>query len=86
MLKSTTASLKPADVEKKWIVIDAQNAVVGRLAPGLKASGARTVILAGNPGANDAAFRAAGVDRFIFVRCDVLGTLRELLREEGVLQ
>lgn len=31
MLK-TTASLKPADVEKKWIVIDAENAVVGRLA------------------------------------------------------
>jgi large subunit ribosomal protein L13 len=32
MLKTTTASLKPADVEKKWIVIDAENAVVGRLA------------------------------------------------------
>ena len=32
MLKSTTASLKPADVEKKWIVIDAKDAVVGRLA------------------------------------------------------
>jgi large subunit ribosomal protein L13 len=32
MLKSTTAALKPADVEKKWIVIDAQDAVVGRLA------------------------------------------------------
>ena len=32
MLKSTTASLKPADVVKKWIVIDAENAVVGRLA------------------------------------------------------
>src|SRR5690606_15001054 len=32
MLKSTTASLKPADVEKKWIVIDAEGAVVGRLA------------------------------------------------------
>ncbi|HYF22226.1 MAG TPA: 50S ribosomal protein L13 [Caulobacteraceae bacterium] len=31
-MKSTTASLKPADVEKKWIVIDAENAVVGRLA------------------------------------------------------
>jgi large subunit ribosomal protein L13 len=28
----TTASLKPAEVEKKWIVIDAQNAIVGRLA------------------------------------------------------
>src|ERR1041385_467345 len=27
-----TASLKPADVDKKWIVIDAENAVVGRLA------------------------------------------------------
>jgi large subunit ribosomal protein L13 len=32
MLKSTTASLKPADVDKKWIVIDAENVVVGRLA------------------------------------------------------
>ncbi len=32
MLNHTTASLKPADVEKKWIVIDAENAVVGRLA------------------------------------------------------
>ena len=32
MLTSTTAALKPADVEKKWIVIDAENAVVGRLA------------------------------------------------------
>ena len=32
MLTSTTASTKPADVEKKWIVVDAQNAVVGRLA------------------------------------------------------
>ena len=53
--------------------------------PQLKASGARTVILAGNPGANEAKYRAAGVDRFIFIRCDVLGTLQELLREEGVL-
>jgi len=32
MLTHTTASAKPADVEKKWIVIDAENAVVGRLA------------------------------------------------------
>jgi large subunit ribosomal protein L13 len=32
MLKSTTAALKPADVEKKWIVIDAEGAVAGRLA------------------------------------------------------
>ena len=32
MLTSTTAARKPADVEKKWIVIDAQDAVLGRLA------------------------------------------------------
>ena len=50
-----------------------------------EAAGARTVILAGNPGANEAAYRAAGVDRFIFVRCDVLDTFTSLLREEGVL-
>ena len=31
-MQKTTVSLKPADVEKKWIVIDAQDAVVGRLA------------------------------------------------------
>jgi methylmalonyl-CoA mutase len=59
--------------------------MVPLVAPKLKASGARTVVLAGNPGANEAAWRAAGVDRFIFIKCDVLATLRELLREEGVL-
>ena len=32
MHTKTTASLRPADVEKKWILIDAENAVVGRLA------------------------------------------------------
>ena len=32
MTTKTTASLKPADVEKKWIVVDAQDAIVGRLA------------------------------------------------------
>ncbi|MBL7660434.1 uL13 family ribosomal protein, partial [Escherichia coli] len=31
-MKSTTASLKPAEVEKKWIHIDAEGVVVGRLA------------------------------------------------------
>lgn len=31
-MMKTTASLKPAEVEKKWIVIDAENVVVGRLA------------------------------------------------------
>ena len=32
MTTKITASLKPADVEKKWIVVDAQDVVVGRLA------------------------------------------------------
>jgi large subunit ribosomal protein L13 len=32
MNTKTTVALKPADVEKKWIVIDAQGVVVGRLA------------------------------------------------------
>ncbi len=59
--------------------------VVEPVASRLKICGARTVILAGNPGANQTKYRGAGVDRFIFVRCDVLGTLRDLLREEGVL-
>ena len=31
-MMKTTVSLKPADVEKKWILIDAENVVVGRLA------------------------------------------------------
>ena len=31
-MMKTTASLKPAEVEKKWIVVDAKDAVVGRLA------------------------------------------------------
>jgi methylmalonyl-CoA mutase len=59
--------------------------VVPLLAPKLKAAGARSVVLAGNPGGNEAAWRAAGVDRFIFMKCDVLVTLRDMLRAEGVL-
>jgi methylmalonyl-CoA mutase len=59
--------------------------VVPPVAAKLKAAGARTIVLAGNPGANEEAWRTVGVDRFIFISCDVLATLRELLREEGVL-
>ena len=59
--------------------------LVPQVAPKLKAAEARSVVLAGNPGSNETAWRAAGVDRFIFVKCDVLATLREMLREEGVL-
>jgi methylmalonyl-CoA mutase len=59
--------------------------VVPTIASKLKAAGARSVVLAGNPGDNESAWRDAGVDRFIFIKCDVLATLRELLLEEGVL-
>ncbi|MAY75094.1 MAG: methylmalonyl-CoA mutase [Phycisphaerae bacterium] len=59
--------------------------VVTDLAPKLHAAGARTVILAGRPAANEQAWRGAGVDRFIYVKCDAVTILRELLTEEGVL-
>jgi methylmalonyl-CoA mutase len=55
---------------------------VAELAPKLKAAGAHTVVLAGHPGQSEAAYRAAGVDRFIYVRCDVLETLWSLLHAE----
>ncbi len=55
------------------------------VAPRLKQAGARSVVLAGAPGENEAAWREAGVDRFIFIKCNVLETLRDLLRELGVL-
>jgi methylmalonyl-CoA mutase len=61
------------------------DSLVPQVAPILKSAGARTVVLAGNPGANEAAWKESGVDRFIFLKCDVLATLQELLREEGVL-
>ena len=59
--------------------------LVPAVATGLKEAGARTVVLAGHPGTHESAWRDAGVDKFIFVKCDVLALLREMLREEGVL-
>lgn len=58
--------------------------LVPEVAGKLKAAGARTVVLAGNPGSHEDAWRAAGVDRFIFIKCDVLDTLCDLLSEEGI--
>ena len=59
-------------------------AVLADLVPRLKAAGARNVVLAGNPGASEAAWRALGIDRFIYIRCDVVGILSSLLHAEGV--
>lgn len=57
---------------------------VPTLAPALHARGVRTVVLAGNPGANEAALTASGVNRFVYVKCDVVQLLQDLLIEEGV--
>jgi len=51
----------------------------------LKARGAREVLLAGRPGDHENAWRAAGVDDFIFLGADVLEILNGLLTREGVL-
>jgi methylmalonyl-CoA mutase len=45
----------------------------------LKSAGVGTVLLAGRPGALEAALREAGVDGFVFVGCDVAATLNELI-------
>jgi methylmalonyl-CoA mutase len=58
---------------------------VEQVAPKLVAAGAKTVVLAGNPGANEAKYRAAGVNQFIFIKCNVLEILRSLLQRIGVL-
>jgi len=58
---------------------------VEQVAPKLLAAGAKTVVLAGNPGSNEARYRAAGVNQFIFIKCSVLAILRSLLHQVGVL-
>lgn len=59
--------------------------IVPRLVPRLHSAGASTVVLAGNPGDREAEYAAHGVDRFVFVKCDVVALLEDLLRREGVL-
>lgn len=63
---------------------DAYPDSVPPLAQALRSAGAHRVILAGNPAQHEAAYRAAGVDQFVFIRCDVVSILRDLLHLEGV--
>jgi methylmalonyl-CoA mutase len=49
-------------------------------AKALQAAGARHIYLAGRPGEQEAAFRAAGVNGFIFAGGDALTTLNEVYR------
>ncbi|MFB6893273.1 methylmalonyl-CoA mutase subunit beta [Kitasatospora sp. NPDC056327] len=56
----------------------------GAVAAALKAAGARTVLLAGRPGEQQAAYEAAGVDGFVFAGGDAVAVLTSLLDEIGV--
>ncbi|MBX9924802.1 MAG: methylmalonyl-CoA mutase, partial [Hyphomicrobiaceae bacterium] len=51
----------------------------------LKAVGARHVAMAGRPGEAEARYRAAGIDRFIFVGQDAVATLSELQAVDDVI-
>ena len=46
----------------------------------LKAAGAKQVLLAGRPKAQEAALKAAGVDTFVFAGCDAIATLSQPAR------
>ncbi len=60
--------------------------IVPTAAAKLKAAGARAVVLAGYPADQEQAWRDAGIDRFIFMKCNVLETLQSLLCELGVIE
>ena len=45
----------------------------------LKAAGVKAVLLAGRPGAIEADLRAAGVDGFLYVGCDAVAVLSDVL-------
>ncbi|MBV8103468.1 MAG: hypothetical protein JO223_02380, partial [Hyphomicrobiales bacterium] len=49
------------------------------------AAGAKGLALAGRPGEHEAAWRAAGVDDFIFAGGDALATMQGLYRRIGAL-
>jgi methylmalonyl-CoA mutase len=53
-------------------------------AQALSAAGARHIYLAGRPGDREAAFRAAGIQSFIYEGCDVLATLTAAYAMFGV--
>ena len=53
-------------------------------AKALKASGVNGVALAGRPGKSERAWRAAGVDEFIFAGSDAVATLQGLYGQIGV--
>lgn len=57
---------------------------VASLTTAFKAKGARTVAVAGRPGEHEAAFRAAGVDLFLYAGADLFALLSSLHAQLGV--
>jgi methylmalonyl-CoA mutase len=57
---------------------------VADVAPKLSQRGAKRIVLAGRPGDAEQAWRDAGVTDFIYMGCDVVRTLEELLAAVGV--
>jgi methylmalonyl-CoA mutase len=55
-------------------------ALAAGAAKALQAAGARHIYLAGRPGEQEAALRAAGVNDFVFAGGDALAKLREAYR------
>jgi len=72
----------------RLVVISGPDALYPEWVPGLtaalKAKGARIVALAGRPGEQESAFRAAGVDLFIYAGADLFATLSSLHTQLGV--
>lgn len=56
---------------------------VARFAPALVQAGVKRLFVAGNPGPHRADYEAAGVQDFIYVGCDLLGTLQQTLSGLG---
>ncbi len=55
------------------------------LASALRENGARTVLLTGNPGQHEEAWRRAGIDHFLNTACDARAILTDVLQAEGVI-
>ncbi len=53
------------------------------VAKALKSAGARSVWLAGRAGDKEAAYKAAGIDGFIYAGCDVIAALKEAQKTFG---
>jgi len=63
---------------------DRRDEFVAATARLLAQRGARTLILAGRPDEHRQVWAEVGLDRYIYQSCNVLATLTDLLREEGI--